>query len=841
MSPGADRVLPALRQSQTGAPDSNEGKPAPLTPALRVLRRMLPWAMAAVLLASVGAGARLAVSLGQPFPGFALMWRKELKLLVVSNVTPPYWPGIAAGLRVNDRIRCVDGYLPSPESAVYGLEASGGEVRCPNGGRNYFEVFQERYNSPAPQVSLLIQRQRDVVLISAVPIVLFDLGMLLETFLPSFVLGLGFLALGAVVLRAGPAVETNLVFSLFATIVAAFALNQGYSFIITPRLGSTALAAVLMVILWMPLLGAVVFHLVDLLIPNGPLAGLNQRLRRPYYLLSALVAAIGVVAFVLQDHPLVAPVGNWYLTFIAGSLVFAVAWGLAGMGWALWRAPSQRARRQAGLILLSLAITMAFMTPYVLYFLTAAPALSAISSAPYLGLAMVGILAYAILRYQVFASRARILRALLVATTCILIANLVYLLIGQRVGILPIIAATLLTGLALEARQGPMSFFNRLLRREVLDYQTVAQFSEQVGQLQELNSLVAGIRQPLHDSLDVEHVAVWVFDPARPAAVQRYVDGQPIPAVPTPDDLAAFLQSHPDPVRADAGQARALQPLAADAQPVAVWAPLVERGQVAGVLGLGPRWTGEIYGERDLQLIGILARQMTLSILNARQLERLQSMTQLIAQAEENERRKIARELHDTILQFLLVLTYGLDDLKERQSALADEIERWQERISAEAGQLRSLLSYLRAPELLVQQGLVPSLQSWLAQVQQETTMAIETDLAPEVEPLLSTEAKVAIYRVCREAVHNAIKHSGGRRVVVKIWRDSQAVHFSVEDDGCGFDVDAALAGGEKGYSSLQDLRILGESAGGIIEVQSWIEHGSMLQGRLPMASQREG
>jgi hypothetical protein len=148
--------------------------------------------------------------------------------------------------------------------------------------------------------------------------------MLLDTFLPSFVLGLGFLALGAVVLRAGPAVETNLVFSLFATIVAAFAFNLGFSFIITPRLDSPALVAVLMVILWMPLLGAVVLHLVDLLIPDGPLAGLNQRLRRPHYLLSALFAAIGVMTFVLQDHPLVNSVGNWYLAFIAGSLAFAV-------------------------------------------------------------------------------------------------------------------------------------------------------------------------------------------------------------------------------------------------------------------------------------------------------------------------------------------------------------------------------------------------------------------------------------------------------------------------------------------------------------------------------------
>lgn len=206
-------------------------------------------------------------------------------------------------------------------------------------------------------------------------------------------------------------------------------------------------------------------------------------------------------------------------------------------------------------------------------------------------------------------------------------------------------------------------------------------------------------------------------------------------------------------------------------------------------------------------------------------------MSHLIAQAEENERRKIARELHDTILQFLLVLTYGLDDLKDRQAALTSEIDRWQDRISAEAGQLRGLLSYLRAPELLVQQGLVPSLQSWLEQVQQETTMAIETDLAPEVEPLLSTESKVAIYRVCREAVHNAIKHSGGSRVVVKIWLDDEAVRFSVEDDGCGFDVDAALVGGEKGYSSLHDLRVYVESVGGWLEVRSARDEGTMIMG----------
>jgi signal transduction histidine kinase len=111
--------------------------------------------------------------------------------------------------------------------------------------------------------------------------------------------------------------------------------------------------------------------------------------------------------------------------------------------------------------------------------------------------------------------------------------------------------------------------------------------------------------------------------------------------------------------------------------------------------------------------------------------------------------------------------------------------------------------------------------------------MAVEADLAPEVEPLLSSEAKVAIYRVCREAVHNALKHSGGRRVVVQIWRDGEAVRFSVEDDGHGFDVDAAMAGGEKGYSSLQDLRIYIEGIGGRLEMGSTIGKGTSVQGRM--------
>ena len=118
--------------------------------------------------------------------------------------------------------------------------------------------------------------------------------------------------------------------------------------------------------------------------------------------------------------------------------------------------------------------------------------------------------------------------------------------------------------------------------------------------------------------------------------------------------------------------------------------------------------------------------------------------------------------------------------------------------------------------------------------------MVVQPHLSPDVEPLLSTEVKVAIYRVCREAVHNALKHSGGGQIVVKIWCDNEFVRFSIEDDGRGFDVATALAGNEKGYSSLNDLCIYVESVGGQLTARSAADQGAEVAGWTPLANWNE-
>jgi signal transduction histidine kinase len=390
-------------------------------------------------------------------------------------------------------------------------------------------------------------------------------------------------------------------------------------------------------------------------------------------------------------------------------------------------------------------------------------------------------------------------------------------------------------GLGLEARRGPTAFFNRLLRRETLDYRTVARFSRQVGKLQRVESLLGAARRFFGQDLDAERVDIWLLDEKHQVA-RRFCGSEPVTSQPIPVTLIEHLRDGPGTMRTndlEANGYRALLALLNDAPPdhVSVWAPLVEREQVVGILALGPRWTGEVYDDRDLELIEILAQQMALSILNTRQMARLRMATESITQAAESERRKIARELHDTILQFLLVLTYGLDDLRERRPETADEIEHWQERISVESRRLRELLNHLRAPELLVERGLIRSLEDWLERTAQDTDVAIETNLAAAAERALDVEAQVAVYRIFREAVNNALRHAQAERVSLRLWREDERVRFVIEDDGQGFDVDRALQIGGKGYSSLADMRSHAEGVDGVLRVSSAPEEGTVIGG----------
>lgn len=795
--------------------------------------------MALTLLGGLLGAFRLALSLGQPFPGLVMLWRKEYKLFTVSWVTPPNWTGLAAGMRINDRILCINGYRPVLEPKAYSLAPRDAGQSCPNGEKKYGDIFRETFISAEPTIDFFVDRNEEMLSIQGVPVIRFTLGLLLETFLPAFLLGLALLFVGWVVYRAHPDAEINLVFSLVMVVTSSFAFNNTLAGNITDVQFETGKITLVQIIPWVALLGPLTFHLTDLLTSAGPCSAAACRIRKPYYLLAIPICLAGVFAFTFNDLPASQPLTWAYIYWITLSWAFSGIWSLVSLSLTFRRAPVRWVRMQTGLVLAALGITTLASVPFLGLYYANQLTFPYMQGLPYLGLVVVGIFAYAILRYQLFAARTQTLTFLLVLVVSVFTALIVYIPVAREIGFIPILATALLTGSMFEGRLKrfqPSSWLEHLLHRERLDYQVVNRFNQHIYPLQSPESLAEVATGALKAELEAERVDLWLCCLDRPV-LERYTEGCLAETLALAPSLAAQLVEVPGPVYAtsQAGQAFALGlPGVAIVQPNGLWAPLANREQAIGLVYLGPRWTGDVFDEADLRLVSLLAAQLALAIANARQVERLQAMQRMILQAEENERHKIARELHDTVLQFLLVLTFGLDSMKGSPPELGDRIEVWQGRISVEASRLRDLLSYLRTPETLEQRGLVASLNQLFDEMRRQTTTRLECNLDPQAEPVLSTEAKVALYRMLREAVHNALKHAHAQQIALKLNLEGKRVVFSVRDDGQGFDIAVALKSIEKGYSSLQDMRIYIESIGGRLEVSSTIGRGTMIQGWAP-------
>jgi signal transduction histidine kinase len=811
--------------------------PAHHKTAVQPLRGWVLMLMLLTLFGGLLGAFRLGLSLGEPFPGFVLLWRKEFKLFTVSYATPPNWSGPSAGMRINDRILCIEGYSPKPDAAVYGLDPRYAKHPCPNGGKNYAAIFRDAYQSNPPTLSFFIDRDGELQTISNVPVERFSLGLLLETLAPDFLLGLALLGLGWLVYRANPKFEINLIFSLVMMIASNFAFNSALAGQITERSFETSRVSMVQIIPWLPLVGPLIFHLAGLLCRSGPLSAVFRIIHRPYYFISAIFSIIGVIAYLFNDFEFSRSL-NWaYITWIALSWTATTLWTLVSLSLAFRQTAQRQVRMQTGLVLAALALSALICVPFVGLFITQPLTFPYMQGLPYVGLVAVGLIAYAILRYQLFTARTQTLTYLLVLVVSVLTALIVYLPVGSEFGFVPLLGSSLLAGSVFAGRFKTLNFLDRLLHREEMDYQAATRFSRQIHQPQSADRLAEAAINALKEEMEADQVDLWLFS-LDPIALDHYIEGRIAETAPYDTSLLTHVVQAAGPIYADSEAGHAfdgLLPGNPRLQPGGIWVPLANHDQALGLLYIGPRWTGEVYGEDDLRLIRMLSVQFGLAIANSRQVERLRMMQRLILQAEENERYKIARELHDTVLQFLLVLTFGLDGMKENPPQINAQIEDWQGRISSEANRLRDLLNYLRTPETLEQRGLADSLEHLFEDMRCQTTTLLEWEIDSQVEQALSPDTKVALYRMLREAVQNALKHARARQVTINLAVKHERVIFSVQDNGLGFDVRDAMQATKKGYSSLQDMCIYIESTGGQLEIQSTPGKGTSLQGWTPV------
>jgi PAS domain S-box-containing protein len=162
-------------------------------------------------------------------------------------------------------------------------------------------------------------------------------------------------------------------------------------------------------------------------------------------------------------------------------------------------------------------------------------------------------------------------------------------------------------------------------------------------------------------------------------------------------------------------------------------------------------------------------------------------MTRLL-KAQDDERRRIARELHDSAGQTLVVLGMNLAQLVEKAEAIAPELAREGKEIEATVQQLHREIrttSYLLHPPLLDESGIASALNMYVEGLAERSDVAITLDVSGNVGRLTS-DMELAIFRIVQECLTNIYRHSGSKTATIRITRDAEGIRIEVQDYGKG-------------------------------------------------------
>jgi signal transduction histidine kinase len=275
----------------------------------------------------------------------------------------------------------------------------------------------------------------------------------------------------------------------------------------------------------------------------------------------------------------------------------------------------------------------------------------------------------------------------------------------------------------------------------------------------------------------------------------------------------------------------------ADAQ-TALLVPMLHRGVGVGVLAAFDRGQdSEVFTEEDEQMLRTFAASAatTVALAQSVQADRLRSSLA----AADAERRRWARELHDQTLQSLgglrLLLSSALrsEDLGLAQGAMREAVEH----IEREIENLRAIITELR-PAALDELGLRTALDALLDRQREQSGFEIEGELTlpgPSTrEARLDAELESTVYRLVQEALTNVAKHARANRVRVAVGESGGELLIEVQDDGAGFDTDAASQG--FGLIGMHERVSL---AGGTLSISSG-EHGTLVKACLPARGRAE-
>jgi signal transduction histidine kinase len=261
-----------------------------------------------------------------------------------------------------------------------------------------------------------------------------------------------------------------------------------------------------------------------------------------------------------------------------------------------------------------------------------------------------------------------------------------------------------------------------------------------------------------------------------------------------------------------------------------LWVPMLVRGRAIGVLAAHDKLGSDVrFTDTDLRLAETFGARAALAVDLSERIA--QDSFRRVVEAQELERRRLARELHDETGQALTSILLGLKALEERMADRASRAaaEDLRELVVSTLQDVRRLAVELR-PSTLDDFGLVAALERLTASFTEQTGISVDfqTALADERLP---GEVETALYRIVQESLTNVVKHARARRVSILLARKGGTVKAVVEDDGQGFD-EATQTGDGYGLVGMRERLAL---LGGRLEVESGRDAGTTIAAEVPV------
>ena len=278
--------------------------------------------------------------------------------------------------------------------------------------------------------------------------------------------------------------------------------------------------------------------------------------------------------------------------------------------------------------------------------------------------------------------------------------------------------------------------------------------------------------------------------------------------------------------------------------------PFYHMGEMVGALNLASVGEIRLPNDDEIELMRAISDQAALSIMNARLFKRvsdsqarLKLLTERLVEVQEEERRRLARELHDEIGQMLTSLSLNLEIISrsvqagEEKSGIQNELEITKRQIKLLLDEVRDLSLNL-LPAMLDDLGLVPALLDHCQRFTSQT--GIQVNLSHRgLEERVPPHIEIAAYRIVQEALTNAARHADVDQVDVRLWATTKRLGIQIEDQGVGFDLQKI----DNSYSSngIAGMRERATNCGGNLEIDTRPGMGVCLTAEFPLTITNQG